>query len=71
MSKSLAIVVAMPFWLAAAACLAAHAAIVRSVVRSRPAGRWVADATWAIVPAIGLIAVFVWTWHVLHTLPAA
>ena len=59
------------FWLAAAACLVAHVAIVRSVVRSRSSGRWAADATWAVVPAIGLLAIFIWTWHVLHALPPA
>ena len=57
------------FWLAAAACLVAHAAIVRSVIRSRKSGRWVVDATWAVVPAIGLLAILIWTWHVLHALP--
>ena len=59
------------FWLAAAACLMAHAAIVRSVMRSRTSGRWAADATWAVVPAIGLLAILVWTWHVLHAIPPA
>jgi hypothetical protein len=59
------------FWMAAATCLIAHAAIVRSVFRTRQSGRWVADATWAIVPAIGLLAVFIWTWHVLHAIPPA
>lgn len=57
------------FWLAAAVCVVAHTAIVRSVIRSRNSGRWVVDATWAVVPAIGLLAIFVWTWHVLHALP--
>jgi hypothetical protein len=59
------------FWLAAAACLVAHVAIVRSVVRARQPTRWVADATWAVVPAIGLLAIFLWTWHVLHAVPPA
>jgi hypothetical protein len=59
------------FWLAAAVCLVAHTAIVRSVIRSRNSGRWVVDATWAVVPAIGLLAIFIWTWHVLHALPPA
>lgn len=57
------------FWLAAVVCLVAHTAIVRSVVRARNSGRWVVDATWAVVPAVGLIAIFVWTWHVLHAIP--
>ena len=59
------------FWLAAAVCLVAHVAIVRSVVRSRQPARWVADATWAVVPALGLLAIFLWTWHVLHAIPPA
>ena len=59
------------FWLAAAACLVAHVAIVRSVVRSRQSEKWTADMTWAVVPAIGLLAIFLWTWHVLHAVPPA
>lgn len=58
------------FWLAAAVCLVAHLGIVRSVLRGRQSGgRWAADATWAVVPALGLALIFVWTWHVLHAIP--
>jgi heme/copper-type cytochrome/quinol oxidase subunit 2 len=59
------------FWVAAAACLVAHVAIVRSVMRSRQSRHSAAEATWAVVPAIGLLAVFLWTWHVLHAVPPA
>jgi heme/copper-type cytochrome/quinol oxidase subunit 2 len=60
------------FWLASAVCLVAHVGIVRSVVRSRQSGgRWAADATWAVIPALGLAAILVWTWHVLHAVPPA
>jgi hypothetical protein len=61
----------MLFWLAAVGCLVAHAAIVRSVFRGRHERRWAADATWAIVPAVGLLAILIWTWHVLHAVPPA
>jgi hypothetical protein len=54
------------FWLAAGCCLVAHAAIVRSVFRGRRDAGWVADATWAAVPAVGLLLILIWTWHVLH-----
>jgi hypothetical protein len=59
------------FWLATAACLVAHIGIVRSVFRGRQSGRWAADATWAVVPAVGLALILVWTWHVLHAIPTA
>lgn len=62
----------MLFWLAAAVCLVAHVAIVRSVFRARQAsGRWALDATWAVVPALGLVLILIWTWHVLHAVPPA
>lgn len=59
------------FWLATAVCLVAHLGIVRSVFRGRQSGRWAADATWAVVPALGLGAILAWTWHVLHAIPPA
>ena len=60
------------FWVAAAVCLVAHLGIVRSVFRGRQSGgRWAADATWVVVPALGLALVLVWTWHVLHAVPPA
>ncbi len=58
------------FWIAATGCLIAHAAIVRSVVRGRRDSRWLVDATWAAVPAIGLLGVLIWTWHVLRAATA-
>jgi hypothetical protein len=64
------------FWLAAAVCLACHAAILRSVLRSAfgapqpdavPVRRRVAEVVWAILPALVLAAVFVATWRSMHT----
>jgi heme/copper-type cytochrome/quinol oxidase subunit 2 len=64
------------FWLAAACCVFAQAAIVRSALRARaqrPDGSASPsrpiEVVWTIVPAIMLAVVLVLTWRALH--PAA
>jgi heme/copper-type cytochrome/quinol oxidase subunit 2 len=71
----------LAFWAAAAACVVAQVAIVRSVVVARapeggdiprPAARPRApEIAWAVVPAIALALVLVLTWRELHPAPAA
>jgi heme/copper-type cytochrome/quinol oxidase subunit 2 len=65
------------FWLAAACCLFAQAAIVRSALRAhaqRPDGTAspprASEVAWTIVPALMLVLVLVLTWRALHHAPA-
>ena len=58
------------FAVCVAACIVAHAAILRSVVRSRstasdpgvPRPRLLVEVAWAIVPAVALAFVLTATW---------
>jgi heme/copper-type cytochrome/quinol oxidase subunit 2 len=73
------------FWVAAVACAVAQVAIVRSVFVARPPadGPAGADAprpaparrgpevAWAVLPALALAAVLVFTWRAMHPAPAA
>ena len=52
------------FWAAVASCAVAQVAIVRSVVTS-PRRRAI-EMAWAVLPALGLSAALVLTWHRLH-----
>jgi len=52
------------FWVAVFVCVAAHLAIVRSVLKA-PSRRFM-EVAWAIVPAIVLAAVLVVTWRSMH-----
>jgi len=52
------------FWVAVFVCIAAHLAILRSVLKAPP--RRFTEAAWAIVPAIVLAAVLVVTWRSMH-----
>jgi heme/copper-type cytochrome/quinol oxidase subunit 2 len=65
------------FWLAAACCVFAQAAIVRSALRARaqrPDGSASPsrpiEVAWTVVPAIMLALVLVLTWRALHPVPA-
>lgn len=58
------------FWIAAACCLVAHVAILRSVLRvgaraDAPVSprRRMAEIAWAVVPALVLAAVLLTTWR--------
>jgi heme/copper-type cytochrome/quinol oxidase subunit 2 len=63
------------FWFSAICCAVAQAAILRSVIvaparagepnNSSPVRR-AADIVWAVLPGLALIAVFVFTWRVMH-----
>jgi heme/copper-type cytochrome/quinol oxidase subunit 2 len=64
------------FWLAAACCVFAQAAIVRSALRARaqrPDGSASPsrpiEVAWTIVPAVMLALVLVLTWRALHPAP--
>lgn len=56
------------FWIAAACCVIAQLAVLRSVVSGRAAGaaavrpRRAAEVVWAVLPAIGLAVVLYATW---------
>ena len=68
------------FWLLVASCLIAQAYIARGLFRADPAAgragsavpesevphqnRWM-ELTWAILPIVGLIAVFVGAWRLM------
>lgn len=63
------------FWISAICCAAAQAAILRSVIiapahgpggPSSSIGRRATDLIWAVLPGLALIAVFVFTWRVMH-----
>ena len=64
------------FWVAAACCIVAHVAILRSVLRSRrqtaanpdvPRSRQSVEIVWAIVPALVLAVVLAATWRSMHS----
>lgn len=63
------------FWIAAIACVIAEAAILRSTYVSRrveksslvPAARRSGEIAWAIIPALGLSVLLVFTWHKVQT----
>lgn len=64
------------FWLAAACCTLAQAAIIRSALRARahrPDGSASPsrpiEVAWTVLPALMLVLVLVFTWRALH--PAA
>jgi heme/copper-type cytochrome/quinol oxidase subunit 2 len=73
------------FWVAAVACAAAQVAIVRSVFVARAPVDGAADGdvprpaptrrgpevAWAVVPALALALVLVFTWRAMHPAPAA
>jgi hypothetical protein len=58
------------FWIALGATVTAHAFILRSTLRGMriaaatrpPFSEWV----WAVLPALSLVVLFVWTWHAMH-----
>lgn len=60
----------MLFWIALGATAIAHAFILRSTLRgtraaaatARPFREWI----WAVLPALSIALLFVWTWHVMH-----
>jgi heme/copper-type cytochrome/quinol oxidase subunit 2 len=59
------------FWIAAIACVIAEVAILRSTYRARrieksslvPAARQSGEIVWAIIPALGLSVLLVFTWQ--------
>jgi heme/copper-type cytochrome/quinol oxidase subunit 2 len=59
------------FWLAAIACVIAEIAILRSTYRAQrveksslvPAARQSGEIVWAIIPALGLSVLLVFTWQ--------
>jgi heme/copper-type cytochrome/quinol oxidase subunit 2 len=63
------------FWIAAACCVVAQLALVRSAIRSPMTGasdmevrmprRW-SEVAWTIVPAIGLVFLLAATWRAMH-----
>ena len=63
------------FWTSVACCLAAQFFIVRSVRGGRylpepgsnlPRQRAALELLWAVVPAIGLAILLLFTWHAIH-----
>lgn len=58
------------FWIAVAATAVAHYFILRSTIRGMRADaarqRRIWEWTWAVLPALSLAALFVWTWHTMH-----
>jgi heme/copper-type cytochrome/quinol oxidase subunit 2 len=58
------------FWILVVAAGVAHAFILRSTLRgmtaSDPRARGVWEWVWAVLPAVSLIVLFVWTWYVMH-----
>ena len=64
------------FWTAVACCSVAQLAIIRSVIisparvdetaESASTGRRVAEITWAVLPGIALVVLFVFTWRAMH-----
>ena len=58
------------FWVAVTAALIAHTFILRSTIRGMrttaaqglPFREWI----WAVLPALALIVLFVWTWRTMH-----
>jgi heme/copper-type cytochrome/quinol oxidase subunit 2 len=67
------------FWIAAACCLVAQVAIVRSTLIPHvpgpgservPRPRTIVEAVWVLLPALALIGVFALTWRAIHEQPA-
>lgn len=61
------------FWVAVACCVVAQAAILRTAfarATALPAARRVAEAAWALLPALALAAVLVATWRRVSDRPA-
>jgi hypothetical protein len=58
------------FWTAVAATAIAHGFILRSTIRGMRGAAIKSHAfwewTWAVLPALSLVALFVWTWHTMH-----
>jgi len=59
------------FWLAAATCLVAQIAILRSVLRTsspklRTRHRAVVEIAWVVLPALALASVLAITWRTVH-----
>jgi heme/copper-type cytochrome/quinol oxidase subunit 2 len=58
------------FWVAVAATAIAHYFILRSTIRGMRADtvrrRSFWEWTWAVLPALSLVVLFVWTWHAMH-----
>jgi heme/copper-type cytochrome/quinol oxidase subunit 2 len=56
------------FWIAVMATAVAHAFILRSTLRSaRVAGaNRVWERVWAVLPALGVALLFVFTWRAMH-----
>lgn len=63
------------FWVAAACCLVAQVAIIRSVLLPHaptpgpdqvPRPRTGTEIAWALLPALALIGVFALTWRAIH-----
>lgn len=63
------------FWFSAVSCALAQAAILRSVIiaparvsehRASSPGRRALEVAWALLPGVALVAVFVFTWRVMH-----
>ncbi len=63
------------FWVAAACCLVAQAAILRSTLIPHEPGpgservprpRSAAEVGWVVVPTLALIGVFALTWQTMH-----
>ncbi|HYV99508.1 MAG TPA: hypothetical protein VE967_18770 [Gemmatimonadaceae bacterium] len=57
------------FFVAVAAVLVAHGFILRSTIRGMRAdarSRRFSEWVWAFLPALSLLALFVWTWRTMH-----
>lgn len=63
------------FWFSAICCAVAQAAILRSVIvaplkvpdsGSSSIARRATDIVWAILPGVALVAIFLFTWRLMH-----
>ncbi|MEP6992453.1 MAG: hypothetical protein ABJA80_16085 [bacterium] len=68
------------FWLSVACCAIAQVFIIRSVRGTRyvpepsagvPHSRGTMEMLWAVIPAIGLAVLLVFTWRAIHPVGAA
>jgi hypothetical protein len=59
------------FWVAAALCIVAEVAILRSALRAAaaPGVRRSSEIVWALLPAAGLILVLYLTWRAVEPAP--
>lgn len=66
------------FWIAAACCLVAQVAILRSTLMPHEPGpgsaqvprpRTAAELAWVLLPALALVGVFALTWQTMHRAP--